>query len=206
MKVNEFVLAVESVSGKYTNEVLKKLIIKFIMESWTENELDNVYKIFIETFHVEYGKQPGVSVFADIYKQQNPSEAKAEQAWSDMLPYNSGHSVLCTDPAAQEAVKSMGGWDEFCEYRGRDNHWCHQDFISRYASLQLSARNAQPEVLKGFAAKYYRKAIAREDVKVIGDQARGQAMIAIAMQDQLASSQGLKHIQDLIKIPQEATR
>jgi hypothetical protein len=206
MKYDEFIIAVESICGRYTNDILKKLVIKYIMESWQENDLDNVFKKFSETFHVEYGKQPGVSVFADIYKQQNPLEAKAEQAWSDMLPFNSGHSVLLADPASQEAIKSMGGWDEFCEYRARDNAWCHTHYISRYINLQQSSRHAGPEVLKSFSAKYYRKPIAREDVKVIGDQARGQVMLEIAMQNISGYLPGLKQISDLIKIPQEATR
>ena len=196
--------AVEAYYCSYENAFKKEIVFTYVRTNFKVDELDNLFKILRQKYPSQYKTPPDEHIFHTL-SNESP-EAKAEQAWAEMLRYNSGHSVLCTDPAAQEAVKSMGGWDEFCEYRGRDNHWCHQDFAARYASLQLSARNAQPEVLKGFAAKYYRKPIAREDVKVIGDQARGQAMLEIAMQNISGYLPGLKHIQDLIKIPQEATR
>lgn len=196
----ELMTAIEEYYGPYNSDFKREIVIAYVKKNFVLDELDNLFINLRQKYPSQYKTPPGEDVF---YLLRNGSpEAKAEQAWAEMSRYNSGHSILCTDPAAQEAVKSMGGWDDFCEYRSRDNHWCHQDFLSRYESLSQSARHADPEVLKGFAAKYYRKEIAQEDVKLIGDKAQGQALLRIAMQNVSGQMPGLNHVKDLIKIPE----
>ncbi|MBN2400823.1 MAG: hypothetical protein JXN64_00340 [Spirochaetes bacterium] len=200
---SEFMNAVEAYYCSYENAFKKEIVFTYVRKNFSMDQLDNLFAVLRQKYPSQYKTPPDEHIFHSL--SNGSPEAKAEQAWADMARYNSGHSVLCADPVAQEAVKSMGGWDEFCEYRAKDNHWCHNDFVERYANLQASARNAEPEVLKGFTEKYYRKEIRPENVKLIGNQERGKMLLERAIQNVIGYECGMKQLKDVLKIPQEVT-
>ncbi len=199
----EFMTAVESYYGNYDSEFKKEIVFKYVSKNFNREELDELFTKLRQSYTSQYKTPPDEYAFHNI-SNLSP-ESRAEEAWAELIRYNTGHSILCTDPAVQETIKSMGGWDTFCEYRAKENHWARKDFIERYRNLMSPSMNVEPEILKGFSAKYYRRQINLSDVKLVGNKDNGQYLIDQAMAKQIDNNMGMEALQDIIKLPQEAT-
>lgn len=176
MKITELINKIESIYGKYDNKNLKALVIAFITKKWNETEYETVFAETVKQYSTQYKTQPDVAFFNKLWEEQNSPRDDAEKAWNDLLEMKTARKVLITDITAQEVVKSMGGVDDFVNYRNENNHWCRKDFIERY--LMLSGKERQPEILINAIERMYpMQPYRHEDVKIIGDPVKGQLIL-----------------------------
>jgi hypothetical protein len=197
---------IEKYFGKYENQSIKKLVEKFISDNWEENELSELLNVTIKQYSTQYKTQPDVAFFNKLWESNHSAEDEAEKAWNSLLKMRTFRSILCTDIVTQETLKSMGGIDDFVDYRDKSNQWCHKDFIERYIRYKSKdfLMNAKPEILlNGIERMYptYPRDSFYMNLKIIGDQQKGMQLLEDIKTDklQIENNSELKQIGDVMK-------
>lgn len=206
MNIQTFIQGIEKYFGKYENQAIKKLVEKFVSDNWQENELSELLNMTIKQYSTQYKTQPDVAFFNKLWESSHSLEDEAEKAWNSLLTMKTSRCILCTDIVTQETLKSMGGIDEFVNYRNRENQWCHKDFITRYVrhkSLDF-VKDAKPEILINEFERIYPthpKESFYMNLKMIGDQQKGQSLLEDIKNNkvQIENKPELKQIGDVMK-------
>ncbi len=216
MTGQDFINRIEKFFGKYDNDFIKNAVIKFVVENWKVGELQDLLNYTITHFSTQYKAQPDVYFFNKIWDDRNSgtAEEKAEEAWTILeKELKTDRSLLCTDIIMQETIISMGGVNQFLDYRMNQHNWCKKAFIETYINKSKSEGIYKKDfqIIKNDAQiqypKYPPELFYRNDVKVIGDQAQGKEML-IEMEKDLAIEYkhgeviSIKDVMDNLKIGQ----
>jgi hypothetical protein len=179
MNIQLFIQNIEKYFGKYDNQTVKKSVEKFVNDNWKENDLSVLLNETIKIYPTQYKSQPDVSFFNKIWEEKNNP---AEQAWLQLEELKTDRSLLCTDIVMQETITSMGGVNQFLDYRLTQHNWCKKNFIETY--LRLSKQDLQYKdfrILKSDAQirspKYPPELFYDYDIKIIGNENHGRIMI-----------------------------
>lgn len=71
MTVYEFIDKIEEYYGKYSNETLKRIIRSYLVKTYREDELENLYANTLKHWSQSYGnnKTPDIAIFEEVRKK-----------------------------------------------------------------------------------------------------------------------------------------
>lgn len=159
MTYPEFMTAIENYYGKYKNEMVEDMILKFIKNAFGEDELRNLFTNITINYSSQFKTPPDISKFYDLVKIK--VEKKAIIAWEKAKKVNCLSAVFFDDPIIHFVIKNLwGSLERFTNAReGKDWNWTRKDFIKMY--IDSYGRDVKHEPLKGLYS---------EEIKFIGDE------------------------------------
>lgn len=178
----ELMTAIEAYYGQYDNDFKRNIMFEYVSHNFKLNELADVFKKLRQNYTSKYKIPPGEKEFNDLFFKED-IESQAEAMWIKLEnELKSDKSILCTDIVLQETIVSMGGVNQFLDYRLTQHNWCKKNFIETYIRLSKSdLSHREFKILKSKAQidypKYPLENFYDYDVKVIGNETQGRLMI-----------------------------
>lgn len=159
MTYPEFMTAIENYYGKYKNEMVEDMILKFIKSAFGEDELSNLFTNITLDYSNQYKTPPDISKFYDIVKMK--VKQKAIIAWGKAKDVNGINAVFFDDKLIHFVIENLwGSLERFINARdGKNWDWVRKDFVTMY--IDSYGRNVQHKPLDGLYSK---------TIKFIGDE------------------------------------
>jgi hypothetical protein len=169
MKHNVFITMIENYYGKYEPENKKAIILKYIVSSYKENELDDLFKKIVSQIDSKYKTPPDIKQIQEL-KSDN-IEIRADNLFEEISKKaNQYRDLVIEDPAGGMAFRSAcGSLLQFTSRTKKDEQWIKKRFIQMY---KVYSRNPQ-ECENGYISAIGR---AGEPV-IIGDRERGISLL-----------------------------
>lgn len=137
MTYSEFMALLIDIYGDYKSPRLKQITAAYIQQNYSEPELENVFAKLIIKLNPKYKTPPSPADFEEIFTSQTDLEGEAQE-WFNRLNAtgNSLDNIIVSNIRAHKALKSMGGWVEFC-IRNPDYENLHRKrFVEAYVKAQ----------------------------------------------------------------------
>lgn len=164
MKHATFLSGVIEIYGEYPknekgDSLLETLTLEYILERWTEDELDNILKQLTlkKTTKYKDTKPPDPAEFEELFPIQKKSiEAEALKWWDELnRKTNSYRDCVISDVRAYKALQTMGGWVWFCQRlktdeNGKDlDQWTRKQFVDLFKLYSENPPEGQIGILPG---------------------------------------------------------
>lgn len=153
MDRSEFMTGIVAHYGPYKSDISERIVLKYIIEYFPENQLENIFSKLTMKYSNQYKTPPDPAKFEEIFGvTEQRIEAQALKHFSEITKkVNSYSDILFEDPRLQAAIQGMGGWIQFCQRPSdpESETWARKEFIKLYKLYSDDRSGINQVVLKG---------------------------------------------------------
>ncbi len=178
MQHSEFITAIEECYGEYNSDMLKTMVLKFILEKFKEEQLEEIFKKILLSIPTKFKTPPGIAEINDLFFSAKNIEAEAVKWWNLVNTGDAWRDAVISDIRAQACIQDMGGWATFQtrfvkDKDGRDiDQWTRKQFINLFKMYSEFPPKREFKIMRGLSENDNRRPM------FIGDKSVCKSLLA----------------------------
>ncbi len=155
MDYAEFMVGLTEYYGKYKNEFVEKIVLKYVKANFREDDLQSVFNKVLAQHSSDFKRPPDVALFEKILSQNDSRlETEALLHWTKINnKVNSYSDIFFESPKLQAVIEGMGGWVHFCQRPNAHEAevWARKRFIELYKLYSKENPMIDHKILRGLS-------------------------------------------------------
>lgn len=168
MKHFDLITAIKNYYGKFENQFIEDIILKFIL-TIPETELENAFKKIINNIPRKDGyNNIDIAKLQTLFSNEKSGNESDALYWFDKLSKtgNSLDNVIISDNRAEQAILSFGGWMQFCQRDIENEHWHRKNFVDAFCK---PVEKKLPQIIYGQSRNLKKQPLMFGDISICQD-------------------------------------